>query len=563
MRLYNKAVIAVVILFLIPFYNYSFGNDNNLHDYWNDNKCATFIPNERKAQITKQDIIQFGKRPVCQKEYNSPQGNFTIHFDLTGLHKVPPEDKNSNGIPDFVDSVAFYFEYALAFFKDSLKMLNPLPESQAGGEYYNYDVYLQNIGDPYGYYGYTETDNELLPRRKFARYNSYIVIDNDFSPTDTIRVNVNKPIPTFAETGIMGMKITAAHELFHAVQNKYGIPLPSAAVLAEMTSSWFEYRLHPETKDYHQFVKSLFRDFSKYPFGVPDYITGYRYSIFCQYIYKTYGDRPFVRLWELIYDGLYGYRALDSALAEFGGGLKKDWKAFIPWLYHTGSRTVGKDYFDSASEFPEVSFNYSFRYSPPEILHNDKLASFELRPIRLRLPADTYSSDDTLDVFYSNIDFIPISGDVWDDPLPLNYSISCSKESYEECLPIPRTEYCVDMLHDTNRITALQYIHYGYKSFEIDFAFPNPFNRSKDKTLKIPVPFNARVYDNVSLVIYNSEMNEVYSGSHQVMIDGGSAGVKNRVIIWDSLPSELSSGVYIFEVEFKDKRKIGKFAVIR
>ena len=53
---------------------------------------------------------------------------------------------------------------------------------------------------------------------------------------------------TYFETGIAALKITAAHEFHHAIQFMYGEDSQTPA-LNEMTSTFMEYRLFPETVD--------------------------------------------------------------------------------------------------------------------------------------------------------------------------------------------------------------------------------------------------------------------------------------------------------------------------
>lgn len=560
---FNKFLFYIISFGFFPFTVFFAKSDDNINLECNDHRCATFLPQHIKNRYTKNDMIQFGQRPVCQKSYSSPQGNFLFHYDVTGFHKVPAEDNNHNEVPDFVDSAAYHFERAYSFYKDSLGMISPIPDSGGGGTD-QFDVYFQNCGEVNGFYGYTDGDKEIYPLKKFPRYTSFTIIDNDFSPTDSIRGNDGKAIQrAFNETGFKALRITACHEFFHAVQMQYGIP-SSAFILAEMTSTWFEYRLNPDSKDFYQYVRHLFKHFDLYPFGIPEPEAGYKYSIFFQYIYKKFGDRPLVRIWELISNGMNGYPALDSALKECGGGLVYEWKEFIPWLYFTGTRAKGNMYFDNAEEYPMVTFKPEMAFTPTELVLSDSLTVFELRPMRFHLPAGMNTSDDTLDIFYSNIDYDRIKGDlIWDPPyIPITFT--CSNISYPECIAIENSDYCLDLIHDANKIYYITYYYHGQPVTEISYAFPSPFRIGTDATLFLPAPANSRLNEYVNLIIYNVEMNEIYSGKHQIIPAGkNSAGDGYKAVKWEQFPADFSSGVYIFNIEYKDSQRLGKFTVLK
>ena len=241
--------------------------------------------------------------------------------------------------------------------------VSPAPDNGYGGSD-AYDVYLINIGDyKYNttpYYGITQSDFQIYFGRKFPCYTSHITIDNDFSPTDSIKINDSTFQQTFTEFGIACLKITAAHEFHHAIQYNYGVPFPATPSLNEMTSTGMEYRLFPETKDYESQLKSLFAFPASYPFGSGDADIGYKFACFTQYINHNYGDILLRRMWELIRDGYPGYMSLDSAFKEKGSSLRNEWLGFIPWIYYTGTRAIPGKYFKNASRISKFCFPFEF-----------------------------------------------------------------------------------------------------------------------------------------------------------------------------------------------------------
>jgi len=216
--------------------------------------------------------------------------------------------------------------------------LSPIPDNGGGGSE-AYDVYLIDIGNEIGIYGYTELDET-------SGFSSFMVLDNDFSPLDSFKLENGKKVPVFYTTGYNGLKITAAHEFHHAIQDMYGEPFPNVPLLHEMSSTWMEYRLYPYIKDFFQYLPGLFNSLSHYAFGDGKADNGYRWSIFSQYLHFHYGDSLLLRMWELIGSSKNGYRALDSAFREQGTSLEYEWCRFKPWMYFTGSRAIPGKYFE-------------------------------------------------------------------------------------------------------------------------------------------------------------------------------------------------------------------------
>ena len=87
---------------------------------------------------------------------------------------------------------------------DTMGYRKPLPDHGKGGNN-KLDVYLKDVG-PQGYYGYCTTE------RKAYRYtySGYCVLDDDFDPD---QFN--------GAPALDSLKVTAAHEFFHAVQYAY------------------------------------------------------------------------------------------------------------------------------------------------------------------------------------------------------------------------------------------------------------------------------------------------------------------------------------------------------
>ena len=100
----------------------------------------------------------------------------------------------------------------------------PKPDGTRGGDART-DIYLSNIGED-NLFGYCTSDEPFESGQ--YDYWAYCVLDNDYSPAEFGRAN----------TPIENMKVTAAHEYFHAVQFAYDAFEDDW--LMEATATWAE-----------------------------------------------------------------------------------------------------------------------------------------------------------------------------------------------------------------------------------------------------------------------------------------------------------------------------------
>lgn len=350
----------IILLFSMFFPLAMFAHDGTLQETI---KCGTFLPQETHQKLNQVYNFGFNMRSIMDQTYSSPSGKFLIHYDLEGLHAVDPTDNNSNGIPDYVDSVAFYADFVYQKEVEELGYYSPLPEP--GGKTDQYDIYLYELGETVRYYGLTQSDGYLPTEpgdNGYRKFYSFMVIDNDFSITDStadVQNGDTVKLRTYHTFGYDALKITLAHEFHHAIQYVYG-NITYGTLFAEMTSTFMEYRFFPEIKDYYQYVNRLFKSLYAYPFGVDNANAGYAYSIFAQYLDKKFGDKLLRRSWELadeINDRQISYvEALDLALAEEGTDFETIWADFQPYIYFTGSRAQEDKYLADAAELPEIKF---------------------------------------------------------------------------------------------------------------------------------------------------------------------------------------------------------------
>jgi len=520
-------------------------------------KCLTFpIKKDQKLRDHILGEVYFDStgRPRNQCVAFSSNRIFAVHYDTSGPNKVPQVDKNQNGIPDFVDSALYYLERAYNFYIDTLGFDPPPSDSGRGGTS-EYDFYLWDIGNGYYdevAYGWTVPEIEIQTPYVFPRYACYSIIDNDFSPYDSAFFSSGSKRATFRETGYQGLKITTAHELHHFFQFGYGDP--SFPSFNEMTSTFMEFRLNPDTKDYLQFVKSLFSDFSKYVLSDPTYYVGYRYAIFLQYLHKRFGDFPIVELWKNIGRGNSALLALDLALQRCGSSIPEALSNFLPYLHYSGNY-YKPNYLPNAELFPSIKYLYEETFEN-NLMTSQRLKPLEIRPLRIIFPSQNPETlDDTLVIFIANIDSQNAIFQHLDSIKECTILLSSSVPSGVRLYP---KEIYYNFIGDRAYFADSLFMTFGYKTFAIAYPFPNPC-KIKSESINFPVPENVSYKDEVTLKVFDSQFNEIPLPTSRYNV---SIFQKRRVVHFDKFPVELPSGVYFYKVSFKGNELFGKFSVI-
>jgi hypothetical protein len=169
--------------------------------------------------------------------YDTPQGHIRVHYVADPADRDSPalESTRVGGIPDWIVSVGAAAERAWTG-ETSVGFAAPPPDDGDGAERGGdgrYDIYVCDLAShALGELAATVADP---PGSGF----SYIVVDNDYAPAE---------VAPLATTGIGELRVTVAHELFHAIQIGEGRGrLPEW--LAEATAVWMEGIVAPPDVD--------------------------------------------------------------------------------------------------------------------------------------------------------------------------------------------------------------------------------------------------------------------------------------------------------------------------
>ena len=244
----------------------------------------------------------------------------------------PLRDANGNHVPDQVDRTRKVMTHVWRTEVGSFGYRRPKSDRSSGRHHGGnpdgrLDVFLANVGAQ-GFYGYCSTDDPHSRPSSSYRYwdvSAYCVLDDDFS---------RRQFPVGAH-GLAALKVTAAHEFFHAVQFAYD--WQEDLWLMEGTAVWMEDEVYNSINDNVQYLADS--PISKTEFWHPlDYVASVRafqYGawIFWRYLSEHYGRGIVRQVWRRA-DGSsrgpddYSAQAVVNALAARGLSLADEYADF-------------------------------------------------------------------------------------------------------------------------------------------------------------------------------------------------------------------------------------------
>ncbi|WP_395695872.1 MXAN_6640 family putative metalloprotease [Nocardioides sp.] len=255
-------------------------------------------------------------RAVLQRPATTQKQCFTtfcIHWSTTG---------DDRATADYVAQVADVVSHVLSTYR-AAGYRSPEPDGTRGGNN-KLDIYLQDLGSQ-GLYGYCDSDDPPTGTGPFDAP-AYCAFDNNYTEFPT-------------NTPLENLQVTAAHELFHAVQFAYDYYEDSWFM--EATATWAEDEVYTDVNDNLQYL-------SESPLAQP----GRSMDHFEQQGFRQYGDWIFFRwlterdprrtgalpnlirgIWQRA-DGSagapdnYSIQAVDRTLRARGSSLRREWMLF-------------------------------------------------------------------------------------------------------------------------------------------------------------------------------------------------------------------------------------------
>ena len=307
--------------------------------------------------------------------YISPGGNFKIWYvttteDRPGAGWPEFDDAGSGAVPEYVRLCATYLEESRRVIVEELGYRPPpvdyqyhdlyeAMDSDDGGDGL-YDVYISDLPSQFSGYARPEAvaEGASLP--------SYIVVENDFVES--------RRTP---EEALDLLKITIAHEYFHAVQ--FGYDAGEEAFWLEQSAVWIEEQVYDEVNDYLTYLPS-FSGFLTEPWISLDTSNGeheYAGVLWPLFLEKRH-DRDLIRkIWERAGTSR-ALAAIDEGLRSVGSDLASAFQEFASWNVFTGSRANADRFYEEGALYPQVELSAlhepvlqrdagSYRFDGPQI----------------------------------------------------------------------------------------------------------------------------------------------------------------------------------------------------
>jgi hypothetical protein len=493
-----------------------------------EKKCGFRVASEIYLNIDKFDlprkenVLTLLQRPVTQTSIVSDSGLFRVHFDTSGIHKV------YYNVYDFAKALDSSYNYEVNY------LGYPAPAATI------YDVYIQNTG---GYYGYTQPEGEIVAGSK--QYYSYIVVHNSFAG--------------FYTQGIDAARVTAAHELHHAIQMSNYILREENENLQdvffyEMTSTAMEEFVFDTVNDYYGYMKSYFDN----PDRTFSLNNGYNIAAWNIFLKDRHGFDVLKRQWAY----LINYRALLSielSLNDYNTSFAEELSEFGVWTYFTNYRSIPNKYFTEAEFYPVIRPMNNVAFYPPS-----KTVSVNSSPVSncfIRFFAPFNNQVDTLFAIISNGDVqrgiqspassIPFIYDLYNYNAPGSESLDgyyYAKLYSSDLLFFIRKEILNDSVMSGN----------GSYRRVADFVFPSPFRYKKHEFLYLPVPPASSGL--AEFFIYDLNMELLFSNVETIINKFG-----NRVVKWNGLKQnndKTGSGIYFYLVKSNSGTINGKLVIV-
>jgi hypothetical protein len=248
--------------------------------------------------------------PVCH-----PTRPLCVHWTDAGDSAVPDTDTDADGIPDQVEQTLSAVGTSWATIVGKLGFRAPLTDGRSptnGGDN-RFDVYLADTGKA-GLSGYTSSDDPHLAtgaRYAYRDISSFIVLDNDFRAGQ---------FP--AGTPIEHLKVSAAHEFFHAVQFAYDYR--EDTWMSEGTAAWVEDEVFTAINLNRSYLQhsALSAPATPLDFGRQ----GHQYGswLFFRYLSERFGKDFVATIWRFADDS-----AIRRAIARQGADFGKVFADFV------------------------------------------------------------------------------------------------------------------------------------------------------------------------------------------------------------------------------------------
>jgi hypothetical protein len=448
-------------------------------------------------------------------------------------------DGAGNRIPlshmQYVDEVAMIFDSVRMAEISTFNFPPPPADSNTGGGN-EYDVYIQDLGA--NNFGYTQPETEIpdVPSKPNPRWTSYIVIDNDFGIG-------------FRTQGIPAVRVTAAHEFFHAIQlGGYGLWDDNELYFYEMTAEAMESVVFPSVKDYVKDIYTYFNVMDLLPLYDSNINLAYGRAIWGVYLVQQYGIQVMKSIWEQV-ASQKPFAALDKALSLRSTSLQQAFATFSLWNFFTGVRADTILYYKDGNLFPQLRFSETRDITSGAYTFLRTAKSYTMQYVR------AIRNSDSVDFKISNVN---TADALADSHQVFSYSLAVSPNVVSGWTALPN-----GISYSFNAGSLLTWrVLLGTDSVGIfsplsASPFPNPFRPRE--TPAIYFPLSSIKISEITLYIFSSSLEL------QAQITP-RYDYEKKSVLWNGRNSKgelVGSGIYVYILKGEGIDVIGKFAVVQ
>ena len=509
-------------------------------------KCGTLPVLEAVRNLgqvdrpTNASLLSMLARPSTTFSYDSPGGNFKIHYDTLGANAVPTADADTSGIPDYVEKTAAYADSSWELEVNQMGYTPPPSDGVEGGDS-KYDIYILGLGT--GLYGYAQPENP--GPQTWNDYSSYLAVHNNMVTGFTC--------PNTDPEGVQlgRLKVTIAHEFFHAVQ--FGYDIFDASWFYEASSTWMEDEVFDASNDYYCYLPGHFL-YPEYSLQEANGFSEYAHCVWHIFLTENHGDSLVRKFWE----GCISSTAINSVqnvlINNYGTSLGEQFQEFTSWNYVTGYRDDGVHYSEGAVY--DTCWIMKVENSFPFFDHVPSQSPFDERPDNLScnfVRMNTAALSGKLILDFDGQDGTTWGASVIMQRTPGDYEfdqISLNPGAAGELVIDSIDQFEIVMLIPSNLSTSGTNRNYTYSAFQC-LAIPGDANASANLTLADIIATTNYVFNKPGFPVCASNNNLCWlsdllcrgdwNGSATVTLSDVIQGV-NKLFDkpggpWDPLPS--------------------------
>ncbi len=186
------------------------------------------------------------------------------------------------------------------------------------------DIYVEHLGT--GYYGWcTSDDPHLFGAYPYRDVSAYCKVDNDYAG--------------FSGAPLDNLRVTAAHEFFHAIQ--YAYDFAEDSWFMEGTATWVEDEVYDAINDNYQYLRDSAMADPRSPIDEGMGYRPYGSFLYWRYLAESISEGPGLirRIWERA-DGSLGGRdaySLQAVIESLPEAFSTSLARFFVWNYRPSS----------------------------------------------------------------------------------------------------------------------------------------------------------------------------------------------------------------------------------